>query len=209
MQIYFAIYLSERTEFFSHMTARPIFPKLCKRFTYTAIFYVVLMVMVLSMGCMTTQVSSNQSGVVTQLTTALKTPKSIALYSVTIPQPENSNSDLIQLDSDIYNLGEVIDFSLITDRNATLPTGCDILSFRVFIRNTDGIWKEIPGPFRANIPYRSPQPASTSYPGPGPSIPEYRLVTTGWIPGYYKIQSDCLRASHEFILRDIPLTNKS
>jgi len=192
------------------MTARPLDPDCRRRPVCIAVALVLMLVAVLlAAGCTTTQVSGNQSGVVTQPATALKTPKSIALYSVTIPQPENSNSDIIQLNSDIYNTGEVIDFSLVMDRNATLPTGCDILSFRVFFRSTDGIWKELPGPFRANIPYRAPQPASTRFPGPEPSIPEYRLVTTGWIPGYYKIQSDCLRASHEFILRDIPPINKS
>ncbi len=168
----------------------------------------VLVVVLWTAGYITTKVSDNQSGFVTQPMAAPKTPKSIALYSETIHQPENSNSDLIKLDSDIYNLGEVIDFSLVT-MNTTSPKGCDILSFRVFIRSSDGIWKEIPGPFRAYIPYRAPQPASTRYPGPEPSIPEYRFVTTGWISGYYKIQSDCLGASHEFILRDIPSITKS
>jgi hypothetical protein len=188
------------------MIERPKFLESRRRPVLFAIT-LVLVVVLWTAGCITTKVSDNQSGFVTQPTTAPKTPKSIALYSETIHQPENSNSDLIKLDSDIYNLGEVIDFSLVT-MNTTSPTGCDILSFRIFIRSSDGIWKEIPGPFRAYIPYRAPQPASTRYPGPEPSIPEYRLVTTGWIPGYYKIQSDCLGASHEFILRDIPSITK-
>lgn len=191
------------------MTSHPIVLDSRRRSQQIAVGLVLVASIVLVGGCMTTEVSGNQSGVITQPATALKIPKSIALYSVTIPQPENSNSDLIQLNSDIYNVGEVIDFSLVTDRNTTLPLGCDLLSFRVFIRSSDGIWKEIPGPFRANIPYRAPLPASTRFPGPKPSIPEYRLITTGWIAGNYKIQSDCLQAFHEFILRDIPPINKS
>lgn len=159
-------------------------------------------------GCMTTPALENQSGTSTQITVTPTMQQSKALYKVTIAQPDGSHAEFIRMESDVYNLGEVIDFSLVTDKNAPLPTGCDLLSFRVFFRNTDGIWKELPGTFRANVPSRTPGPASTRFTGPEPSIPEYRLDTTGWIPGYYKIQSDCLLASHEFILQDIHPTNK-
>jgi len=133
------------------------------------------------------------------------TQKSVVLYEVTIQQPDAEKADRIRMDSDVYNTGEVIDFSLVKG-NRTIPPDCDISSYRIFLKQSDSLWTEIPGPFRAYIRPSVARPAATNYPHHEPSISEYRFVTTGWQEGHYRIQSDCLNATHEFILRNITMT---
>lgn len=166
-----------------------------------------VMASLLTAECTTTPVSENQTGIHTPSREISPTITSKGLYKVTITQQNGSRYDLIRLDSDVYNPGEVIEFSLLTDIKEIQPCEGDIFSFRVFFRSPDGSWEELPGPFEAYHPYVAPQPASTAYPGMRPSVPAYRLVTTGWSPGHYKIQSDCLQASHEFLLRNLSSGN--
>jgi len=186
------------------MANHPILSNSLPKPVFAAITVCTMIVVIMIVtGCTTKPVIINQSITTPSVIVTLATPKSIALYKVTIAQPNNSNSDLILMDSDVYNVGEVINFSLITDRQVIPLNDCDLFSFRVFFRNIDGSWKELPEPFKAYFPYIAPQPASTAFPGPGHAIPEYHLITTNWTPGNYKIQSDCLNASHEFIMRNL------
>jgi len=186
----------------------PILPESRKKSVCTTVSVcIVLMVVLLVTGCITKPVPDNQSVITSQTTTSPAIPQSTALYKVTIAQPIDSHAEYIKMDSDVYNPGEIIEFSLLTDELVSKPCKGDIFSFRVFFKSTNGSWEELQGPFEAYHPYVAPQPASTAFPGPGPSIPEYRIVTTGWSPAYYRIQSDCLQASHEFLLRNMTFTN--
>lgn len=190
------------------MVQWPILPESRKKSICTAVSVcIVLTVVLLVTGCITKPVPDNRSALISQTTTAPAPLKSIALYKVTIAQPIGSQAEYITMDSDVYNSGELIEFSLLTDNLITEPCKGDISSFRVFFKSTNGFWEELPGPFEAYHPYAAPQPASTAFSGPGPSIPEYRIVTTGWAPGYYRIQSDCLQAAHEFLLRNMTFAN--
>jgi hypothetical protein len=48
---YFTIYLSERTEFFSHMTERPLFPESWSGSVYAAVALVLVAAMMMAAGC--------------------------------------------------------------------------------------------------------------------------------------------------------------
>ncbi|GAB6285813.1 MAG: hypothetical protein STSR0009_20140 [Methanoregula sp.] len=111
------------------------------------------------------------------------------------------------MDADIYNQGEVIEFYLKNEGNDSLTCMGDFSRYRMYYKEITGSWKYLPGPIE-------PRPAITMVPtrsemAPGSSTKVFRLITTGWVPGRYMIQFDCMGISREFILRDIRnLTSK-
>jgi hypothetical protein len=137
------------------------------------------------------------------------TPQSKVLYTTTIAQQNSSHPERIMMDSDVYNQGEIIEFYLVNDGPDTISCIGDFTECRIFFWKNESYWEERPRPVNA---YSPPQPTQLccvsnrepSYMGASQGIPVFHLITTEWIPGRYKIQSDCLNASHEFILNDVP-----
>jgi len=113
------------------------------------------------------------------------------------------------MDSDVYNQGEIIEFYLVNDGPDTISCIGDFTECRIFFWKNESSWEERPRPVNA---YSPPQPTQLcsvsnrepSYMGAGQRTLVFHLITTEWVPGRYRIQSDCLNASHEFILKDVP-----
>ena len=198
-------------EIFSHrMTPRQIFLESRRKPVRVSVALCgIILVGMLIAGCTITPLSDNQTVNLSTSPEITPTIASKALYKVTIAQQGGSHSDLIRMESDVFNQGEVIEFSLVTDGQAVKPCDGGIFSFRVFFRLNNGSWNELQGPFRAYIAPKPTCPAVTNAVCQQSLPPAYRFVTTGWPPGLYRIQSDCLNASHEFILRNTSSNNNS
>ena len=104
-------------------------------------------------------------------------------YQITIAQPD-ARSDLIRMDTDVYNPGEVVEFSVVN--TGILPLECSYTppDFRVIFQTGSGSWATRMGP-------EVPVHGNTSYLQKGESTKTYRFVTDGWSPGRYRIVSDC------------------
>ncbi len=118
-----------------------------------------------------------------------------ASWQVTIHQP-NAQSDYIKTDTDIYNIGEVIEFTVTNDGADSLNCAGNPPSFSVKFQAVNSIWATRMGTEKPNETVKSTL-------GPGTSTQVYRFVTTGWDPGRYRIVSDC-GVVREFILRPVP-----
>jgi hypothetical protein len=118
-----------------------------------------------------------------------------ASYKVTISQPD-AMSAYIHADTDIYNIGEVVEFTVINDGSRTLDCAGDPPSFSVKYQGINGAWVTRMG-------YETPDTSKKSSLAPGASTTTYRFITTGWDPGRYRIVHDC-GVVREFILRPIP-----
>jgi hypothetical protein len=126
------------------------------------------------------------------------TPAPIARYKLTLAQPEDS-AKLINMDTDIYNIGEVVEFVITNEKTRDLSCINNPPSFSVRYQKGTGQWITRMG--REN-----PAPGNTSKLKPGESTAPYRFVTTGWAPGRYRIVSDC-GVSREILLRALtPVT---
>jgi len=104
------------------------------------------------------------------------------------------------MDGDVYNQGEVIDFYLKNEGSDSLTCMGDFSHYGIAHEEMNGSWESLPEPIETRpaitvIPTRSEM-------APGSSTQLFRLITTGWVPGKYKIQF-CSGISREFILRDI------
>lgn len=119
----------------------------------------------------------------------------LAKYKLTIAQPEDS-AKLITMDTDVYNLGEVVEFVIINEKTSDLSCTNDPPSFSVRYQKGTGQWITRMGT-------ENPVPGSTTMLKPGESTPPYRFVTTGWAPGRYRIVTDC-GVSREILLRTLP-----
>jgi hypothetical protein len=190
------------------MTARPIVPENRRKSVCVAVTLgMITVIVLLIVGCTTAPNSENQSGTLAPSPVATPTLQSKPLYKVTITQLNTSHSELIRMDSDVYNQGEIIEFSISNEGPDTITCVGDITECRLFFKKNDSSWEELSRPVRAYYAPRPTQPASTdvherSYMVPGRTPLNFHLITTNWAPGRYKIQSDCLKASREFILRD-------
>ena len=142
-------------------------------------------------GC--TQLSG--AGNRTNGTPDLATPSSIAQYKVTLAQPEES-ANLIKMDSDVYNIGEVVEFVVTNAYNHDLSCSDSPPLFSVRYQKGNGQWVTRMGD-------ENPAPGNTSSLKPGESTAPYRFVTAGWAPGRYRIVSDC-GVSREILLRSLP-----
>lgn len=118
-------------------------------------------------------------------------------YRATINQPD-ALSGYVKMDTDIYNIGEVVEFTVTNDGHSTLSCAGDPPSFSVTSQTPGGSWATKMG---------SGEPNRTTLTtlGPGESTPRNAFVTTGWEPGRYRIVHDC-GVEHEFLLRALPVT---
>jgi hypothetical protein len=137
------------------------------------------------------------------------TPPSKVLYTTTIAQQNSSHPERIRMDSDVYNQGEIIEFYLVNDGTDTVSCIGDFSECRIFFWKNGSYWEELPRSVNAYSPPRPTQLCSVSnrepsYMGAGQRTLVFHLITTEWVPGRYRIQSDCLNASREFILKDVP-----
>lgn len=120
---------------------------------------------------------------------------SAASYRTTINQPD-AMSGYVKMDTDIYNVGEVVEFTVTNDGSGPLSCAGDPPSFSVRTQTPGGAWSTKMG---AGQPDRTTNSALT----PGASTRQYTFVTTGWEPGRYRIVHDC-GVEREFLVRALP-----
>ncbi|RPI39717.1 MAG: hypothetical protein EHM53_04720 [Methanoregulaceae archaeon] len=123
------------------------------------------------------------------------TPASIAKYKLSLAQPEES-AKLVRMDTDVYNIGEVVEFVITNEKNHDLSCSDNPPSFSVRYQGGTGQWVTRMGE-------EHPAPGNTSSLKPGESTAPFRFITTGWAPGRYRIVSDC-GVSREILLRALP-----
>jgi hypothetical protein len=128
-------------------------------------------------------------------TTDTSTPVSIAKYKLTLAQPEDS-AKMIRMDTDVFNIGEVVDFVIINEKTSDLSCTNDPPSFSVRYQSGTGKWVTRMGE-------ENPVHGNATNLKPGESTAPYRFITTGWAPGRYRIVTDC-GVSREILLRAIP-----
>ena len=145
----------------------------------------VLTLIILATGC-TTQVPSLNA-------TPTGTPA--ASYMVTIRQPD-ATSSYIHMNRDIYNIGEVVEFTVTNDGSSPLECAGDPPKFSVTFQGINGDWVTLMG-------NGTPDTSKKSSLAPGASTTTYRFITEGWAPGRYRIVHDC-GVVREFILRHVP-----
>ena len=127
--------------------------------------------------------------------TDTSTPASIAKYKLTLAQPEDS-SDLIHMDTDIYNVGEVVEFVITNDRTGDLSCTHNPPTFSVRYQQGSGTWVTRMGE-------ENPLYGTITKLKFGESTDPYRFVTEGWAYGRYRIFTDC-GVSREILLRALP-----
>ena len=153
--------------------------------------FLLLVCILCTTGCTQPFPADNQ----TAGTSNTSTPASIAKYQLTLAQPEDS-SKLIKMDTDVYNLGEVVEFIVTNEKNQDLSCSTDPPSFSVRYQKGTGQWITRMGE-------ENPAPGNTTRLKPGESTAPYRFVTAGWSPGRYRIVSNC-GISREILLRALP-----
>lgn len=145
----------------------------------------VLTLIILATGCIT-QVSSLNA-------TPTGTPSASSM--VTIRQPD-AMSSYIHMNRDIYNIGEVVEFTVTNDGSSTLDCAGDPPKFSVTFQGINGDWVTLMGKGNTDTSKKSSL-------APGASTTTYRFITEGWVPGRYRIVHDC-GVVREFILRHVP-----
>lgn len=118
-----------------------------------------------------------------------------ASYKVTLRQPD-AQSRYLQMDTDIYNIGEVVEFMVTNDGSGTLDCAGDPPAFSVKFQTPHGVWATRMGT-------EEPNDSVTTQLRSGASSPVYRFVTSGWDPGRYRIVHDC-GIEREILLRALP-----
>jgi hypothetical protein len=118
-----------------------------------------------------------------------------ASYKVTIAQPDGSSKS-IKMDTDVYNIGEVVEFFVINEGAGTLQCLNDPPTFSVKFQTGSGKWATRMGTDK-------PVETNKTYLEHGKSTKTERFITTGWEPNRYRIVSDC-GVYREIILRPAP-----
>lgn len=118
----------------------------------------------------------------------------------TLAQPEDT-AMMIKMDTDIYNLGEVVEFTITNEKTMDLICSHNPPSFSVLYQKATGQWVTRMGD--GNQP-----PGNKTTLKPAESTNPYRFVTTGWAPGRYRIDTDC-GVSREILIRALPLPTPS
>jgi hypothetical protein len=150
---------------------------------------IVFVCIFLAAGCTSPFDPTSQSG---NTTPAVQFPAS---YKVTLAQPDGTARS-ISMDTDVYNLGEVVEFYVINAGSQTLTCLNDPPTFSVKFQTGSGRWAARMG---TDIPVET----NKSYLEPGKSTRVYRFITTGWEPNRYRIVSDC-GVYREFLIRPVP-----
>jgi len=167
------------------MTARFIDPESRRRPLRIAVALVLVMVAVLlAAGCTTEPTHDNRNGTISSPAVTAPTQKSSALYKVTIAQSNGTHAEFIKIDSDVYNIGEVIEFSLQKRSDGTETCPDSPCSYRVAFQLKNGSWQELPEPI---------EPMDTTVEGPRyfSSCTSMQFATTNWTGGMYRIQYHC------------------
>jgi hypothetical protein len=118
-----------------------------------------------------------------------------ASYKVTIAQPDDTSKS-IKMDTDVYNIGEVIEFYVTNEGMGRLECSNDPPNFSIKFQTGNGNWAMRMGTDNS-------VETNKTYLGPGKTSPVYRIITTGWKPNRYRIVSDC-GVCREFLLRPVP-----
>jgi hypothetical protein len=100
------------------------------------------------------------------------------------------------MDTDVYNLGEVVEFVITNEKSGDLSCKNTPPAFSVRYQKGTGQWITRMGD-------ENPSPGTTVTLKHGESTAPYRFVTEGWAPGRYRIVTDC-GISREILLRALP-----
>jgi hypothetical protein len=119
----------------------------------------------------------------------------VSSYQISLAQPD-ATADYIRMDSDVYNAGEVVEFTVTN--NGLMPLECSNTppDFRVIFQTGSGRWATKMGP-------EVPITGNITYLQNGESTKFYRFVTDGWEPGRYRIVSDC-GVERDILIRVLP-----
>jgi len=172
------------------MIIRPISPVRWRNPIHVAISLMLVLVAVLLVaGCTSLFDQINQ----TNTTPSLQ--QFPASYKVTIAQPDGSSKS-IKMDTDVYNIGEVVEFSVINEGAGTLKCLNNPPTFSVKFQTGSGKWATRMGTDET-------VETNKTYLEHGKSTQMYRFITTGWEPNRYRIVSDC-GVYREILLRPSP-----
>ena len=167
------------------MTARPINPESRRMPAYAAVALMIVMAaLLLAAGCTTQPAADNQIGTISSPAIIVPTEKSSALYKVTIIQPNGSQAEIIKMDSDVYNIGEVVEFSVTNRRHVSDNCSDSPCSYHIAIQLKNGSWQVLQEP-------REPMDTTVEGPRYSSSCSSMRFATTNWTGGLYRIQYDC------------------
>jgi hypothetical protein len=160
------------------------------RISPTPALIMVIVCLLLTAGCTSLFDQTNQTR-----TTTPELPPVPASYKMTIAQPDGTSKS-ISMDTDVYNIGEVVEFYVINEGAGTLTCLNDPPSFSVKFQTGSGKWGTRMGT-------DTPVETNKTHLEHGKSSMVYRFITTGWEPNRYRIVSDC-GVSREFLLRPSP-----
>jgi hypothetical protein len=155
-----------------------------------ALISFILIICIFSAGCTLPFGANNQTA-----NASVNSAGSIAKYQHTLAQPDDS-AKMIKMDTDVYNIGEVVEFVITDEKSSDLSCINDPPSFSVRYQKGSGQWVTRMGE-------ENPAPGKTTKLKPGESTAPYRFVTTSWAPGRYRIITDC-GISREILLRALP-----
>jgi len=145
---------------------------------WLVLIVLIAIIFVASAGCTAPAKSINASD-----NTTVTPGTMTASYRATLNQPE-AQSGYIVMDTDIYNEGEVVEFSVTNHGTKALSCAGNPPSFAVKFQGMNGLWATKMGPGQ-------PNESETTTLAPGSSTQVYRFVTSGWEPGRYRIVHDC------------------
>jgi hypothetical protein len=104
--------------------------------------------------------------------------------------------DSIRMDANSYNVGEVVEFSVVNESPGTGRCTDHPCSYRVARLVKNESWQVLRTPLVTMLPYFD----SSYY---ARSCQPLHFATTNWIPGRYRIQYRC-GIFQEFIIREMP-----
>jgi hypothetical protein len=160
------------------------------RFRTILLFFLIAISLILAAGCTSSHGSANAT-----VSAIPSLSQSVALYKVILAQPDG-NSRFIHMDTDAYNIGEVLEFVVTNDGTANLKSPNDHPDFSVKFQTSRGSWATKMGT-------EQPAVSNATFLKPGESSKVYRFITTGFEPGRYRIVSD-YGAEREFLIRASP-----
>lgn len=157
----------------------------------TSILPILLACFIIIPGCTAPFFSGDSTGIPTGTTVPQKTP-------LTLSQPEASAAG-IRMDTDVYFPGDTVEFVIVNDGKGDITCRSDPPGFSVRYQDSTGRWVTRMG-------RDPPPPGNETRLSPGESSAPSKFITTGWVPGRYRIVSDC-GITREILLRSpLPVT---
>jgi hypothetical protein len=104
--------------------------------------------------------------------------------------------DSIRMDANIYNVGEVVEFSVFNESPGTGRCTDHPCSYRIARLVKNESWQVLRTPLVTMLPFSG----STYYER---SCQPMHFATNNWLPGRYRIQYRC-GIFQEFVVREIP-----